>query len=729
MNYLRCFLVLSISIWFINAPVWALSTGTEPAKPAGKFNEGKVAQTVAGLMEQAHFSQKPFDTSIARIFLQNYYEMLDSSRMVFLQTDLDEFNAKYIDQLNKLTRQADVTPCQEIFKRFVLRLEQWQPHIEELLKKKYDFTQDETFLLNRRKASWPKNEADALDLWRKRIKFELLQGRLQNDKEAETVSMLAKRYQRRLKETHELEPQEILQTYLTAFTNAYDPHSDYQSPDEAKNFKMQSITLSLTGIGAVLKSEDGYAKIVSLVPGGPADLDKRIKPNDRVISVKQEKGEPVNVVDMRLSKVVDMIRGERGTKVTLTLIPTDAGDSSARREVTLVRDVIRLEDQQAKAKIYEHALPNGTVEKLGVLTLPGFYGNDEGVSTTVDSYKLIKQMEQEKITGLIVDLRLNGGGLLDQALGFTSLFVNEGPVVQVKDTRGRITALKMPSGKKIYDGPLVVLTSHISASASEIVAAALQDYGRALIVGDKSTFGKATVQTLVDLKDMMGWGTDWEPGVLKITVQKFYRIAGGSTQLHGVLPDIVLPSLYDYMGIGESSYPNALPGDDIPAARFTKISGVASSLPELISRSQNRVQQSKDFGYYQDEIELLKKRTNELQISLQESKRRAEKTEAEARKDAIDKERALRKPTADKVYALDVKMVDAKQPPKLVRGPGAPAPKVDEKKSKDTVTDDDLIARPESLDIQLEEALQILRDTIQLPSKQREVIATAQSKN
>jgi carboxyl-terminal processing protease len=691
------------------------------------FDQGRVASLVARLLEQAHISQKPFDTATAALFLKNYVEALDFNHMTFLQSDLEEFTSIYRKTLPTLTKAGNTDPAYFIYARYLQRLEELAPWIESQLKQKPDFTLDESFTLDRRKLGWPQDLAEAKELWRLRLKFELLQARLASEKEKpeETVKMLTRRYQRRVKESKDWSQEDIVRTYLTALANAYDPHSDYQSPREAKNFEITTIRLTLTGIGAVLRSEDGYAKIVSLVPGGPADLDKKLKPNDRIVAVKQEKAEPVNVVDMRLDNVVEMIRGEQGSKVTLTVIPADAADSAAQKEITLVRNEIQLKDQQAKARIIERELPDKRIEKIGVLILePGFYDK-----CAEDAAKLIQRLEKEGINGLIVDLRRNGGGLLEQAIEFTGLFVKQGPVVQVKDQRGQIQDFKIEGNKAFYNGPLVVLTSKLSASAAEIVAAALQDYGRAIIVGDKTTHGKGTVQTLVNLKELMGWGATGEPGKLKVTVQKFYRIAGNSTQLHGVVPDIILPSIFDAMDLGEASLDNALPGDAIPADRYTKINYVESLIPKLQSRSNERLLQSKDFGYLNEEIALVKKRSDDKKISLNESQRRAEKLTAENRKDIIEKERAQRKVSSDKVYVLGLDYLEKNLAPKLVAGPGikavaskaTPALKGD----ADPLIEEDSDAKEgaELKDIHLFEAANILHDYLTLPSSGATAVA------
>ncbi|MCX6909416.1 MAG: S41 family peptidase, partial [Verrucomicrobia bacterium] len=354
----------------------------------------------------------------------------------------------------------------------------------------------------------------------------------------EAVRVLTHRYDRMLRSMHEMDAGDVLEFYLNALCHAYDPHSDYLGASQLKDFEI-GMRLSLFGIGAVLRSEDGYAKIVSLVPGGPADLDKRLKPNDRIVAVGEGDQPPVDVMDMKLTKVVEHIRGAKGTKVKLTVIPASATDSSVRKVITIVRDEVKLTEQQAKAKVVElHATSDTPAKRLGVIDLPSFYADTEKIrngdnnctSSTRDVGILIQKLKAQKVDGLVLDLRRNGGGLLDEAVALAGLFIKEGPIVQIKDPRDRIQVLRDEDADVAYSGPLVVLTSHVSASASEIFAAAMQDYGRALVVGDSKTFGKGTVQTMLSLS---AWLQDVpNPGALKLTTQKFYRVAGSYTQSH-----------------------------------------------------------------------------------------------------------------------------------------------------------------------------------------------------
>src|SRR5437762_1711711 len=421
--------------------------------------------------------------------------------------------------------------------------------------------------------------------------------------------------------------------------------------------------LSLVGIGAMLRHADGYAKIESLVPGGPAQVDGRLKVGDRITAVGQRQGEFVDVRDMRLDKVVEMIRGKKGTKVRLLAIPANASDPSQRKSVDLVRDEIKLKDQEARADIIIKKDENGNPVKLGWLTLPSFYADMDrhSKSTTRDVLALLKRLKKENIGGLVIDLRRNGGGSLEEAISLTGLFLKSGPIVQTKGSNGNIVISSDPDPGIAYSGPLVVLTSRQSASASEIFAAALQDYGRALIVGDKNTFGKGTVQTILEIgrfTSLLG-SRSQEDGALKLTIQKFYRVAGGSTQLHGVASDIVLPTLSDLPEFGEGALKNCLAYDEVPKAKFTKWSeGRGLFIDELKRRSEARVQSNPEFKYVMEDMERLRKRLDENRISLNEDARKAELNVDKIRKETRAQERLARHDEEMQMIRLTLDNVD-----------------------------------------------------------------------
>jgi carboxyl-terminal processing protease len=639
-------------------------------KPGGVIrpgpHDGTIANLVGHLLERSHYAQQRFDSQVSARFLDRYLALLDPQRLHFLASDLAEFE-KYRHTLHDLTlKRGDTTPAGVVFMRFRDRLRQRHAYVNELLpKESFEFTTDETVLLNRKDEPWPANLAEARQLWRQRLRYEILQEKLNKEKPPEIIKIITRRYDRTLRMFEEFDSDDVLQLYLTALAHVFDPHSDYFGKSQLENFQI-GMRLALFGIGAVLTSEDGYCKIRELTPEGPAQKSKKLKPGDRIIAVAQGEAEPVDVVDMKLNKVVEMIRGPKGTEVRLTIIPADAPDPSVRRVVTLIRDEIKLEDQQAKAKMIEAPLEGGKSLRLGIIDLPSFYadfeaarGSPQRKSTTSDVSLLIKKLKEEKVDGLILDLRRNGGGSLEEAISLSGLFLKEGPIVQVRDPDGTVIPDRDNDPRVLYDGPLVVLTSRFSASASEILAGALQDYGRAVVVGDQQTHGKGTVQSLVNLSQYLGGlgGTaGLNPGALKITIRKFYRASGASTQLRGITPDIVLPSINNHADVGESALDNPLPWDTVPAAEYEKVNQVTPFLAELRRRSQERVSKDADFIYLGGEIERYLKVKNEKTVSLNEAKRRAETEEAEARAKARKAELAARPEPEETVYDITLKV-------------------------------------------------------------------------
>ncbi|MDK3156812.1 carboxy terminal-processing peptidase [Kamptonema cortianum] len=669
---------------------------------------------VGKLLEENHFAKKPISPDVARETLLNYLKMLDGNRLIFLQSDVDEILKMSPEVRNGIFKQDLALPYR-IFDMFQKRVEERSVLVDQLMKEKYTFDGDETIVMDRSKASWPANETEAKDLWRKFVKFQLLQERLNKEPMDKALEIVKRRLDRQLKSANEMDTNEILTLYLNALVKNYDPHSEYQSPDLFNEFKI-SMKLSLTGIGAVLSTEDGYTKIVSLSTGGPAERDGRLKPGDRIIGVAQGDEEFVDCIDMKLKKVVSMIRGPKGTKVRLRVIPADATDPAQRKNIDLIRDEIKIEAQEAKAKLIEWTDPDGKVRKFGVLDLPMFYSDpdDKGEgrkSLTGDTRKLLAELNKQGVEGVIVDLRRNGGGDLKEAINLTGLFVTNGPVVQVKDERGNIEVFEDTDKGVLYTGPLVVMTSHASASASEIFAAALQDYNRALIVGEKSTFGKGTVQALIELKRF--YQTN-ESGALKMTVQKFYRIAGGSTQLKGVTPDILLPNLFDVLDIAERSLENPLPYDEIPSAKFNHYQDVnPGMIAGLAQKSAARIAKNTDFKYILEDIRIQESRPKDRPISLNEKQRLDEKAADKARIDARKKERASRKPSNIKVLQMTVNRPEPHE---------IPQSEIEKRKQerealRDKNDDEDPFEDMPEIDPALEETYNILFDYIQALQK------------
>jgi carboxyl-terminal processing protease len=649
-----------------------VSRGDKPLVPGG--NDKNVAKLVARILVQNHYLQQPLDNAVANKFLDRYVEVLDNLHMHFVQSDLTEFDkyrAKLDDQIYK---EGDTAPAREIFTRFLQRLEQRVKYVAELLQTEhFEFTGDDRYNLNRKDAARPKDLAEAKQIWRQHLRYEILQEKLNKEKPEEIAKKITRRYARVLRMYQDLDNGDIFEIYLSALTHVYDPHSDYMGKSSLETFSI-NMSLSLFGIGALLQAEDGYCKIKELVPGGPAAQSKKLKPNDRIIAVAQGDGETVDVIDTPLKKVVDMIRGPKGTVVNLTIIPADAADPSNRKVITLVRDEIKLEDQEAKAKVIDMPGEQDKHVRLGVIDLPSFYASfdrkvdSEPKSTTVDVTRLLRKLKREKVDGIILDLRRNGGGSLEEAINLTGLFIKEGPVVQVKDYNGKVMVDSDTDPSVVYDGPLIVLTSRFSASASEILAGALQDYGRALIVGDSSTHGKGTVQSLIKLDPFVPKKTGRTvepPGAVKLTIRKFYRASGASTQLKGVVPDMVLPSPSNYAEVGEASLDNPLPWDTIHSASYEKLNLIQPILPELQKRSGARLATDQDFIYLREDIEQYRKLLADKTVSLNEQQRLKEKTETEAKQKARQTELKTRPESGETVYELTLKQTEL---------PGLPLP-------------------------------------------------------
>lgn len=653
----------------------AQTTTAVQLKPGS--NDAFIVFWVGKLLEKQHYNQEPFDEATSSRFLDRYVRDLDPQRLHFLQTDLAELEG-YRYRLNRLSlRLGDTSPAYVIFALFMRRLEQRVQYALELLEtEKFTFDTDERVLLNRRDQPFPKDLAEAKALWRDRLRAEYLQEKLDGKKHDEIVDILKRRYNRTLKSFKEWDNENVLEVYLSALAHVYDPHSDYMSKPSTDNFAI-NMNLSLFGIGATLMSEDGYCKITELVPGGPAATSGKLKVGDRIVAVAQGDDPPVDIVDMPLRKAVQLIRGPKGTVVRLTIIPADATDSSIRRTVTLVRDEIKLEERAAKGQIIDLPKPSGGYVRLGVIDLPSFYGrvdfgtsdmHPEGRSASGDVAKLLRKFKLEGVEGVILDLRRNGGGALDEAVKVTGLFIKEGPVVQVRDFDGTVMLEQDTDPEVVYEGPLIVLTSRFSASGAEIVAGALQDYGRALVVGESSTYGKGTVQKPFPLAYLMRQttytGTN-DPGTLLVTIRKFYRPSGESTQLKGVIPDIVLPSVNNVAEIGEAALENPLPWDMIQKVQFDRLDLVAPYLAELRARSSARVSEDHEFAYILEDVERTKKLLADKSVSLNEEQRLKEKREAERREKQRQRERAARARPETIIYELPLKLADQ---------PGLPPP-------------------------------------------------------
>lgn len=664
-------------------------------------DDARIAATCAVMLERWHFSQHPFDNDYSGKMLDHYIKSLDPRRIHFLQADLDKFEP-WRNKLDDLTlKRGETLPAYDIFNTFRLRLRQKTEYALELLKtEKFTFDDNDRVLLNRKDKPAPKDIDEAKQLWREQLRFEFLQeklGRATDKKkkdakkpepnpsapkpktdsyDALSITLvktaplpipetLAKRYKRTLHIWEEMDNGDVFEIYLTTLAHVYDPHSDYFGKQALEQFRI-SMSLALFGIGAQLRmDEDGYCNIEMLMPGGPAIKSKQIRQNERIVAVAQSNSPPVDIVGMNINKAVQLIRGPKGTVVNLTLESPTATD---RHVVALIRDEIPLESQQAKGKILDLPAKDGQTTRVGVIDLPSFYATIEAPGavskseprfTSVDVAMLIKKMKEQNVRGIVLDLRRNGGGSLEESVRLTGLFIKEGPVVQVVGRGGESMVDGDEDPAILWDGPLVVLTSRFSASASEIVAAALQDYGRALIVGDITTHGKGTVQSLNQLENHIPRSTlisGIDPGALKFTIRKFYRANGGSTQFEGVTPDLILPSVINHSkDIGEQSLDFAMPWDTNAPAKFEKMDRVAPYIAGLKKSSDQRIAKSKDFAYVREDIAEFLKRQKDKSLSLNEKERLAEIAASNARTEARDKERIARNLREPKTYELTIK--------------------------------------------------------------------------
>jgi carboxyl-terminal processing protease len=604
---------------------------------------GEEAKWIAYILDNNHYRKIKLNDSLSSAILDEYIKNLDNNRTYFTTTDLANFE-KYRYAIDDLTRVKNVDAAYEIYGVFRERFdERMDLVLNHLVYQQFDFSVDEYYETDRDKEPWCNNAAELDDLWRKNIKSQALSLKLAGKEKAAIEKTLKDRYERFSKSIKQFNSEDVFSLYMNAITESYDPHTNYFSPKAADLFRQQ-MSLSLEGIGARLQTENDYTKVAEVIPGGPADKSGLINANDRIIGVAQGvSGDVVDVIGWRIDEVVKLIKGPKGTTVRLAILPAETGINGPSKEITLVRDKIKLEDQQAKKTIINYQA-GGKDMKFGVITLPNFYmdfeayqkGDPNYTSTTRDVKRLIKELEAEKIDGLALDLRNNGGGSLAEAIDLTGLFIREGPVVQVKDSGNKIEMWKDDDADVAYSGPLVVLTNRFSASASEIFAGAIQDYRRGVIIGE-STYGKGTVQTVVDLNRFIK-DPDDQVGELKITFQKFYRVTGSSTQHKGVTPDIQLPSALDPEQFGESSNLSALPWDEIKGTLYKKTPLVNDrTLSGLNKLYADRLKSDAQLQRFVAETDETRKSINETKVSLNETIRKREMDESETKKAANDK--------------------------------------------------------------------------------------------
>ena len=602
-----------------------------------KIDDGQSAlfREILERLATGHYRSQSIDDSLSERYLTEYIRILDSGKNYFLQSDIDEFDQwKYV--LDDLSKRGDISPGFIMFNRLRDRAKDRLQSVLTLLEdSSYKFVLDgsNTITIDGDERGWFQSEADANSFWEKRITDSLIRLLLNDKDQEEARKLLIKRYQTQIKQFEQRDSQDVLQIYANALASLYDPHTAYFSPRRNENFQI-SMSLSLEGIGAELTTEDEYTKVIRVIPGGPADLHGSLKAEDKIVGVGQDEEDIVDVIGWRIDDVVALIRGAKGTSVRLEYIPAN-GDSSNTKIIKILRDKVKLEDKSAQSQILEIE-QSGKTLSIGVIEIPAFYMDFEAYrardpnfkSTTRDVYNLIKELKDSKVDGIVLDLRSNGGGSLFEATSLTDLFIDRGPVVQIRDSNQRVQRNNRAYRAAAYDGPLLVMINRLSASASEIVAGALQDYGRALVVGSQS-FGKGTVQDVTPLSK----------GQLKLTISKFYRVSGDSTQHRGILPDIEFPSTYDFEEVGESQQDNALPWDRIRRVPHNTKTDLQPLIGALTENHTKRRQSDPDFVSLVDKIELSDNWDSQKTLSLNLEKRRLRSESWEKQLFAIENKR------------------------------------------------------------------------------------------
>jgi|HubBroStandDraft_1064217.scaffolds.fasta_scaffold00745_16 carboxyl-terminal processing protease len=614
-----------------------------PGAVAPTDTQRATARKIGRILEEAHYSRAPLDRKMSEVVFQRYLEMLDPQHDYLLQSDIDEFSA-YRDQFDDMIRTGDIDPAFVMFFRFQQRNRERLQYALSLLNTEPDWNVDESYDFDREHAPWPTSTAELNDLWRKRVKNDTLSLLLTGKTWPEAVDILRKRYDRVLKRIDQVSPEDVFEGLMNSYARAYDPHTSYFSPRSSEEYRIQ-MSLNYDGIGASLQQADDYTTIQSVIEGGPAAVAGTLKTNDRITGVGQgADGSFTDVIGWRLDDVVQLIRGKAGTVVRLQVLPAGAAPGTPEKVLQFVRDKVTLEAQAAHSSV-RTVTRDGRTYKIGVITVPGFYqdiaaenaGDESYRSTTRDVLKLLRELKTQNIDGLLIDLRGDGGGYLPEATALTGLFIDKGPVVQLRDTSGRLEVLDDPESGPAYDGPLAVLVDRMSASASEIFAGAIQDYHRGLILG-QTTFGKGTVQNLVPLDR---WSKDPVNGQLTVTIGKFYRVTGESTQHRGVQPDIPLVSVIDAKEVGESTLESSLPWDRIAGVPFKTSTTVQSkAVPLLVSEEDQRAQHDPDYRWLVSDVAAIDTLRGQHSVSLNLKVRREERARED--KERLDRENARR---------------------------------------------------------------------------------------
>jgi carboxyl-terminal processing protease len=705
------------AIVFVVAPFGAALTKAEPAaayvtKPSRE--QAQAALLATRFLTNFHYKRVPLDDAMSKTIFDRYLESLDGDKLFFTAADIAEFRT-HADALDDAIFDQKLEPPFVVYQRYVQRVGERTAHARALLEKGFDFSVDEQYRFDREHAMWASGGKELDELWRQRVKNDWLRLKLAGRDDKGIRETLDKRYAGFEKRLRELDGDDVFQSFMNAYSSAIEPHTNYMSPRTSENFNIQ-MRLSLEGIGAVLGREDEYTAIRQIVKGGPADLSKRLKVGDRIVGVGQgDQGAMTDVVGWRLDDVVDQIRGKKGTTVRLDVLAADAGLDSKPVPLTLVRDKVRLEEQAARSELIEVTSGKAT-RRIGVVHLPTFYHDFEGArrgdanyaSSTRDVARLINELKGKQIEGLVIDLRGNGGGSLTEASDLSGLFIDEGPVVQVRDAQGRITIEGDADKGMVWDGPLAVMINRESASASEIFAAAMQDFGRALILGENS-FGKGTVQNLIDL-DQYARDPSVHFGQLKLTVAQFFRINGGSTQHRGVVPDIAFAqTAWSGEDFGESALDFALPYSEVKAADYVRSGDLSALTPLLAARHDARIAQDQEFKWWFEDLADYQTQRDRKEMSLLESARRAER-------DRNEKKRSDRK-AARIAAGID-------PPNQADDASGDDGLLADERREKAADEDAEVKDKPDFL---LREGAHILADAIDLLSADQRLAARVKS--
>lgn len=619
-----------IAVLLVATTIFAQQLGRPTA------DDSMTARLVCSMISRYHINHGEIDDTVAPRLLDRFIEMLDPQKAYFMREDIDRFSQSKT-QLDDLIKEGDVNFAYDVFDQYRRRFDQRIEYVHKLIEMPHDFTIDEQLDTDSEALLWATTDAEVNERWRRRVKYDILNRTLDKEEDiAEVRKRLHKRYNTLLRSIHDTETSEVLEMFLSALTHCFDPHSSYMSPQTLEEFRI-SMQLSLDGIGAALRSEDGNTFIASIVKGGAAFKDGRLEVGDQITAVAQETGDFVDIVEMKLSKVVRLIRGERGSKVRLQVAKADTNETVIYE---MIRRKIELSESAVKGEVIDTSDRLGRKSKIGVINIPSFYRDFNGAEQGLEDFKstardlqkvLVDFRRRGDIEGIIIDLRYNGGGALSEAIEVTGLFIDQGPVVQVKEPKGKVKTYS-DDIEGAFNEPLIVVCNRMSASASEIFAGAIKDYGRGIVIGDMTTHGKGTVQNVMPVSpQMFQFFNRKDRGALKLTINQFYRVNGDSTQNLGVKSDVVLPSLLDHMEIGESSLDNALAFDQIAAAEHSSLRGYVSAdvTSQLQKQSRTRIAANEEFQKIQADIKEYLERKNRKSIPLNADQLRAERKKNE----------------------------------------------------------------------------------------------------